>query len=511
MIALLLSFFACDAGPEPQELAAPSAVVQPIFVRDGQIVPGAGGQLLPGGRSLQPLSWTPNSMVNGQPTPLQAECVPLFSVELEDQSHLASLGAPTPDTALAFSPDGQKLAIGSFGGNLLVVDGWSGEVLVKKKVAEGMVKQLAWSADGATLYVGEQSPDAMLSALDPQSLAPRWSVSLASDLGTSPLPPAEDVYGPYSLPGVYKLIVLEDQSLLVVGTHGWAPTPESRQNRSRIWRFNKAGEIVASWPPASTADAILLHPVVFGQYLLASVSRSATGPEPAGLPIGGVALFNLEDLRMRWGQRFDPLKPYFSSVFVWEALGLSDHAAMVGLGDGRAFLLSLQGEILKTLSPGVPVLSQGIPIATGVGFGALYGDTTYLLTTNTNIPYGSADPATRPPSAHPAQNTVHAFGSDGQVLWHRQLEHVLAGLDVSPDGQELLTTAGERVTDQRHDLFGAVVLDRQTGEIRSVCSTEGPAWFRPAYGPDGRRFAIAESSFLKDGAVSGRYQVTVFR
>jgi hypothetical protein len=84
-------------------------------------------------------------------------------------------------------------------------------------------------------------------------------------------------------------------------------------------------------------------------------------------------------------------------------------------------------------------------------------------------------------------------------------------LDVSPDGQELLTTAGERVTDQRHDLFGAVVLDRQTGEIRSVCSTEGPAWFRPAYGPDGRRFAIAESSFLKDGAVSGRYQVTVFR
>ncbi|HNH50311.1 MAG TPA: hypothetical protein PKY30_24970, partial [Myxococcota bacterium] len=112
---------------------------------------------------------------------------------------------------------------------------------------------------------------------------------------------------------------------------------------------------------------------------------------------------------------------------------------------------------------------------------------------------------------HPAQNSVHAYDRDGKKLWSRQMDHALVGLIHSPDGRELLAAAGPRQTDTRTDLFGAVVLERETGAVRAICATEGPAFFRPAYAPEGLRLAVAEAPFMKEGAVSGAYRVTVFR
>ena len=59
----------------------------------------------------------------------------------------------------------------------------------EKKLSEGMVKQLLWSADGTILYVGEQSPDALVLALDSTTLEQKWSRRLAEDLESSPMPP----------------------------------------------------------------------------------------------------------------------------------------------------------------------------------------------------------------------------------------------------------------------------------------------------------------------------------
>lgn len=499
-------------GPAPGEIR---------FVRDGVVRPGplpAGapeGSRALGGGWLEPRAWAPGEVVDGQPAPLMAECMPLFSVGLEDVSRLAAAGAPTPDTALAFSPDGSRLAIGGFGGSLRVVDGWTGAEVARGRIAEGFARRLAWSADGGTLYVGEQSPEARVSARDPATLEVRWERPLSGDLERSALPSGEDVYGAYALPGVYALEVLEDGSLIVTGAHGWTLPDGSRRNRSKLWRLRADGEILDAWPEAGAADAVLLHPVIHDRWLLASVSRSASGPDPAGLPIGGVALFELDSLNMRWGRRFEPLAPHFRSVFIWQALGLSEDHAVVGLGDGRAFWLDAAGEIAREIAPGAPQVAAGVPIAAGVGFAALgrdaAGPVAWLLTTETTIPFGSADPSARPPAAHPAQNTVHAWGADGTIRWARQMEHALVGIRPTPDQRELVLAAGSRATDARTDLFGAVVLDAAQGSVRAVCPTAGPAFFDPAVGPDGRRLAVASAPFLHEGAVRGEYTVQVFR
>lgn len=452
--------------------------------------------------------WKPGDTIDGHVAPKVPECVPLFSVELEDVRRLAAVGAPEPGAALAFSPDGKWLAIGSDAGSLRIVDATTGVERAKRTLAEGAVKRVAWSADGGTLYFGEQSPDANVYAVDPATLKDRWRFRLADEIGTSALPPADDVYGLYSLPAAYAIDVLSDGSILVAGAHGWT-ADGVRQNRSRLYRLNPDGTVRGAWP-ATVADAVLLHPAVSGSTVLVPVSRSAAGPAPAELPVGGVALVDLDTMTTRWTQTFPVLAPYFNAVFMWDAVGLDAQTAFVGLGDGRVFLLG-DGAVRATLSPGVPVLSAGVPIAAGVGFGALAEGDVYFATTETNIPYGSADPATRPPTAHPAQFTVHAVGPDGTPRWTRPLLQHTAGIVPSPDSRALLVGAGPRTSDERTDLFGAVVLDRTSGEPIVTCPTEGPAYFRPVWAPDSLGLAVSEAPFKVGDAVRGAYRVTVFR
>ncbi len=489
MILLLL---ACRTAP-PAELR---------FVRGGVV--DAEGR-------FEARSWAPGDQRDGQVAPRQPECVPMFHVELEDQSAGAVLGAPPPGAALAFSPDGNTLAIGSVGGELRLVDANTGSTRVSTRVGEGSVKRLAWSADGATLYVGEQSPDAFLLALDPTTLKARWQKRLADELETSPLPPEEDIYGRYGLPAAYAIRVLPDGGLLVAGSHGWPDTEGVRHNRARLWRLDASGAVQAAYPANGVADAIMLFPSVAGDRVLVGMSRSASGPAPTDLPVGGVLELDLATLAPRWTVTFPPLAPHFTDIFLWEAVVAGPGYAFAGLGDGRAFVLDDRGQISATLTPGVPVLAGGVPIAAGVGFAAAGPDGVWFETTSTNIPWGSADPMARPPTPHPAQYTLHSVDARGVPRWSHAFTHAIQGVVPSPDGQTLLLGASSRSADTRTDLYGALLVSPADGSLITTCTTEGPVDFRPVWAPDSLRFAIAEAPFLVDQQVRGAYRVTVFR
>jgi len=510
--ALLLA----GCGSEPPVVQGELA-----FLRGAVLGPaGSGGRAVGGGRELAVQSWTPGQTVTlggvTDQAPARPECVPLFSAPLGDVSSMISMGGEAPNTALAWSPDGDTLAVGTHRGEVLLLNGWTGQELGRRKLAETMVKAVAWSEDGQTLYAAEQSPDAFVHALKAPSLASRWSFRLADELGSSPPPPDTDVYGVYTLPAAWSVQVLRGGDLLVAGTHSWL-VDDVRTNRARLWRLAPDGAVRSAWPADGPADATLLFPHVDedADLLAVPVGRSAPGEPPAGLAVGGVQVLTLSTFAPRAGLMTEALKPHFRRAAPWEAVDVRGDRVYAGYSDGRARIFALDGEAV-TMNLGTPYLAGDVPLAAPVSWGFLRGDAAISVTGDTNIPWGSNTTATRPPSPHPQANRVTVHGLDGALRWAWSGEQVLQGLSSSPDGTRLVVGAGERSSDERRDLFGALVFRADGGgdgvdRLEVVCSTDAPVFFRQAVADDGR-VAVSEVPWkAEDGSVLGAYRVTVLR
>ena len=510
---LLLLLAACAVPQLPRS--------GPTFVRGGVVLdrPSEGARALPDHQWLLDHPWSPGDSVQLDGgtlvAPERAECVPLFHRDLGTVDRRVAADGAAPDTALAFSPDGRWLAVGTYLGDVLVLDAWSGTVRARRRLAETMVKQVAWAPDGATLYAAEQSPDAYVHALDPVTLASRWTVRLADRVGTSAPPPADDLYGVYTLPAAYGLDVLPDGSLLVAAVHAWDVGDGKRRNASQILRIEPDGAVRAAWP-AQPASITLMHPRVGGDRVAVPVGRSATGPAPAGLPVGGVQVLSLPDLRPVAAETYDPLKPWYSEVFVWEAVDVDAQTLLVGTEDGRLFRHDLATGQRVERDLGTPVLAGDVPVAANIGHAALVNEQAVAITAASSIPWGAADPALRPPAPHPEQNAVHVLDDHLRPVWTWRGPQVLQGLTVGPEGHTLVVGAGRRTSDDRRDLFGALVFDLDgsgSGEdhLRAFCATAGPAFFRQAATADGRVAVVEVPWADPSGTVHGAYRVTVLR
>ena len=489
------------------------------FLRGGVLVPShweQGREAGPGQRFWE-IDWNPGEWQTLGPVvaeaPLQPGCAPLYSLKLGDVSRRVALGGTAPDTALEFSEDEERLAVGTSLGDLLVLDAWTGEVQARRKFPEAVVKVLVFSGDGETLYMAEQSPDALVHALDPETLESRWTLSLAERVGSSAAPAGEDLYGVYSLPSAYGMEALAGGDLVLSAVHGWNDIDGVRRNLSQLLRVDPQGQVVQAWPP-EPADVTLMHPQVdeAGGLVAVPVARSSAGPPP-DLPIPGVVVLDLSDFTLRSSVVAAPLAPWFDSVFFWETIDLDveSDVLLLGLADGRVQIHNVEGQLKTELSLGVPVVTAGVPISASVGHSRLMGKQVVTLTSGTNIPVAALSSAHRPPAAHPQENTLWVHDLEGNLDWTWRGPHVLEGLSFSPEHRWLVVGAGPRRVDHREDLFGALVFDAASEDLSVFCPTESPVFFRHTSTRDGR-VAVAESPFLReDGTLAGAYRVTVLR
>jgi WD40 repeat protein len=518
--ALVAGCLACCGAPDPTDTA-------PLFVRGGWIAtePEEEGRVLSAGRHFVELAWKPGDVVrigrSNVMAPARATCVALFHVPLGDIARLVAGGQGPRNTALAFSPDGSRLAVGSTLGEVVVADGWSGAVVARRSFAETVVKEVRWSPDGTTLYVGEQSPDAAVRALDPDSLEDRFVVPLSEIVGRSTVPKGADVYALYTLPTVNAIVPLAGGEVLAMGVHAWPDEEGIQHNSSTIVILDATGTIVRRWPNGTPADATFLHAHADPgrSWLALSVGRSASGsPPPEGLPVGGVQVLRLPSLEAVTGVTAEPMRPAFASTFVWDGVDASDEAVLAGFDDGRIVVRGLPGgEGRGALDTGAPVMAGDVPIYAGIGWARLARKKIVYATSGTRIPWGASDPARRPPTAHPQERSVAGATLEGEPLWRWTGEHEVQGLTVSPDGDELVVGSGDRETDHREDLYGALVFslhdDGSSGDDRleTFCRTAGPVFFRHDLTADGR-VAVTEHPFLDaHGDLVGDYRVTVLR
>jgi WD40 repeat protein len=82
--------------------------------------------------------------------------------------------------AMAFSPDGRRLAVGTVNGVLTMLDSATGRVLAERTIdSSGFVRELRWARDGTVLYEG--GGDGVLRFLDPATLKSEKELSLTAN------------------------------------------------------------------------------------------------------------------------------------------------------------------------------------------------------------------------------------------------------------------------------------------------------------------------------------------
>ncbi|WP_456430937.1 WD40 repeat domain-containing protein [Thermosulfuriphilus sp.] len=235
-----------------------------------------------------------------------------FRIGLEDVSFYVRAGHP-PDVFLTFSPTGDLLAIGTFLGRIMVVSTRDGKILWQKRIPEAMVKRVAFSPDGQIIYYGEQGPDGFIYAARAENGQPLWQFRLADDLLPGTPPEKGDIYGIYRQPGCYRLKVLKNGDLLVLGIHSWMDKVKGYWRRlSRIYRLSPEGRLRWAWPQGGPAELSLIYADSDPQgKLIALVSTMASDRLPADHPYTPETFYVLDGERGReiGRYRIPPLNP----------------------------------------------------------------------------------------------------------------------------------------------------------------------------------------------------------
>ena len=474
--------------------------------------------------------WTDGGLFETDTTaPLKPLPYRIRTVELEEPlSLLANLQNPAKPTTVAFSSNGEQLAVGTNAGHVAIINPLTGDRIWKTRISEGYAKHAAFSPDGKRFYIGEQSPDGFIYAYDLSATKPTllWKYRMADDIGTSDSQDPDDVYSWWRYPGPYRISTTEDGDLFVAGNHSGIKDGVDLKN-AQLYRFDgETGTLKWKWPP----DQALPMTISWFDYshdvkTVATLSYIRGGGDTGDFRSGTLHVIDGETGETVWEYTFDSLKPYFEEVTFWRGVSVSPDGKFINVtaDDGRAFIFNTAPEPggIKPLwetNLTTPLEVSGIPIIATNGTIAATNDFALFVTGTTFIPYHLQKGAQRPPSAHPNGMTLFAHGWSGEKVWQWTLENMPQGLQVDGTGRYAVISVSKRGQNVEEQFHGVSVFDltAEGGGLSKYLytyRTEGQLPYDTIdISADGRFIALIETPIaMPDETVRGGNRVHIIR
>ena len=470
------------------------------------------------------------------------------TVELEEPlSLLANLQRPATPTTIAFSSDGEQLAIGTDAGHIVIINPLTGDRIWKTRISEGYAKHAAFSPDGKRFYIGEQSADGFIYAYDlgrpkPDMVNIRtlvvtkgrnrrnpellWKYRMADDIETSIPQNPDDVYAWVQYPGPYRISTTEGGDLLVAGNHSW--TKEGVPiKKAQLYRFDgETGAVKWKWPP----DQTLPMTISWFDYsrdaeTVALLTYRRGGEDTGEFKSGTLYVIDGETGKTEWKYTFDPLKPYFEEVTFWRGVSASPDGEFINVttDDGRAFIFNTTSTLVETkplwnTNLTTPLEVSGIPIIATNGTIGATDNFALFVTGDTFIPYHLQQGAQKPPSAHPNGMTLFAYGWSGEKAWQWTLENMPQDLGVDETGRYAVISVSKRGQNVEEQLHGVSVFDltAEGGGLSKYLytyRTEGQLPYDTIdISADGRFIALIETPIaMPDETLRGGNRVHIIR
>lgn len=381
----------------------------------------------------------------------------ILKLDLEDALSLLSGSATPPEpTVIQLNRDGTRAVTASSDGSVAVIAIPEGRTIWRKQIAQGYAKQAVFSPAGDRLYVGEQSRDGFIFAINLNADRPQfgeivWQHRLADDLGGSSGSVLEgDIYAWVQMPGPFRIHVLDDGDLIVLGCRSWEDASGGHQ-RARVYRFSPEGERRWAWPQEGAMPLLSSWFDICrdgNTIAVGGEERFGGSVDPTGkYQAGTIYLLNGQGQEIAFAG-IAPLTPYFNTVYFWHGITLSPDGShlLVATVDGRLLKYDLPNPPIEEPSPfelkpawtddlATPFTIGGIPVLATLGAVGATDDWALVASGGSYIVPGLQSGSGSPPGLHPNGLALFGIRWPGEIVWQFALDAATNGLAVSTHGK----------------------------------------------------------------------------
>ena len=449
--------------------------------------------------------------------------VVLASVSL-GRAPASEAGFSSEDVA-CFSADGTLLAVGTEDGVVRLFSVPSMQVLWQTRIGEGAAKALAFSANGRSLIVAEQSPRGRITALAASNGRRVWSHDLAEDLGGNASAGADPAFARFSLPAAYRVMHTPNGTVIANGVHGWTDGQGARRNRSRIYCLDeKSGRVSWVFPAESVLSANVAWFDVSpdGSRIVAAVSAYGVAPPPQGFehPPGSLLLIDAVSGELLDTSRVKPAGEAEEPPALWRALAFAADGGHVVSGwlDGQLLVFELDVDRrgfgrARELGLGAPRRVGDVTVCAPISLANRVRDGFALVAAVSRVPGARGVPVG---ALHPNQNTLFVIDVNGDVRrrWQPPFGQIDA-LAVDRDGDWVAVGVAPSEAGDA-DFLSGVALAETSARVSvptpsTFLSLGGRLSINPALSPSGEFLAVVERPLLLPDAarVRGAYRVLV--
>ena len=398
---------------------------------------------------------------------------------------------------ICYSSQENGWLVGTTRGELFLFDN-EGKQLWKRSLGIGKLISACISRDGSTAYIGEQSPEGNLYAVNVKTGDIIWQYKGADFVGA-------DV-SQRSFPSVVHIVTDKDNN---VYANIYRFLMDKKGNRSycgRMLAVGADGKVMWQYPANEAIDSWINWCDVSDANGRVVISTSAYDFREEMHYKDTMYFLNKDTGKLLSSTHVPPVPPFDNTVMRGSPNFSADGKYLAASSsDGRGFLFDSDGKELwqRTLSKPAQVDGAYINASGRDGFATAYG--VAFTTINT---FNRENWQLPTPVEHPSNNSLFLFAYDGSFKYQYRAEGTMEQLAFADN--LVACAVGRNVRTHNYAAHGALILDLPTGNQLGFYHTEGPLQ-AIAISPDGHYVGGVEApAVTPQGKIIGAHRLHIW-